>query len=69
MTKRGFSTLPCPLCGSEANIGLDLADFGAAEAAFCPQCDGRFSLDQVQSFIDRWSAVLAWCDQAPALPE
>jgi hypothetical protein len=59
---RGFGYLPCPRCGEEASIRIDLDDL---DTFTCQECDNDFTLDTVRNLIDRWQRVLAWIDRAP----
>lgn len=59
--------LPCPLCGEpNASICLNLSD---GQTFTCHECEGEFVVADVQRFITRWSAVLAWVGALPSLPE
>jgi transcription elongation factor Elf1 len=57
--RRGWGPLPCPKCGEEASIALDLDDMGRDEACRCAECEGVFSLDHVRDLIAKWQPVLA----------
>jgi hypothetical protein len=59
---RGFGYLPCPACGEEGTIRLDL---DTLDAFTCCECDQDFDLARVRHMIDRWQRVLRWIDQAP----
>jgi hypothetical protein len=59
---RGFGCLPCPCCGEDATIRLDLDDLTNFS---CTACENEFTLDTVRDVIDRWQRVLAWIDRAP----
>jgi hypothetical protein len=65
--KRGFGSLPCPKCGAEATVSLDLDDMEGDEACRCNECDTTFGLADVRRFISAWQRVLAWVELAPAL--
>jgi hypothetical protein len=59
---RGFGLLPCPCCGEENIIRVGLSDL---EHFRCVGCRCQFDRESVESFIERWQAVLAWIDTAP----
>jgi hypothetical protein len=61
--KRGFGELPCPCCGAEGCITLDLSDL---DTLFCPNCEAAFDLAAVKSFIAKWQRLLTWVESAPA---
>lgn len=58
----GFGQLPCPKCGEDCTIAIDLDEFSACH---CAGCDADFDLDEVRSFISRWQRVLTWLETAP----
>jgi hypothetical protein len=60
--KKGWGTLPCPLCGeAQATVHLDLTD---CESFHCCDCDSDFTADDVRAFIEKWQPVLYWCEGA-----
>jgi hypothetical protein len=63
-TKKGWGTLPCPLCGEQqATVHLDLTDL---DTFHCCDCDSDFAAGDVRAFIERWTKVLAWLSAAGA---
>ncbi len=63
-------TMPCPLCGSgEASIAVNLACLEEANAFQCHECDGEFSIEDVQTFIRKWSRLLPWLCSVPAMDD
>lgn len=52
----GFGELPCPKCGAEAAIRLDLDDL---DTFSCGECDQSYTLGDVTRWIDRWTRVIA----------
>jgi transposase-like protein len=62
VAKKGFGYLPCPLCGAEATVSVDLDDLANFE---CHECDENFTADDLRERMARWSAVLSWLDAAP----
>ena len=65
-TTKGL-TLPCPKCGEvDACITLRLADMNELT---CQECNTEFTLEEVQDFIDRWTPLIAWINQAPEQKE
>lgn len=64
--KRGFPGLPCPQCAETDSVRVDLDNVASFT---CTACDAEISADDVQTFIARWTPVLAWLDTAPAIEE
>ena len=63
-------TLPCPRCGeASANIALNLwsLEDSDSENLHCTECENDISLNDVRSFIDRWTAILTWIEAAPTV--
>ena len=65
--QHGFGPLPCPKCGAEATVSIDLDNLTAADVCKCNECDEEFGLADVRAWMARWQKVLAWIDLAPAL--
>jgi hypothetical protein len=61
-TRKGFSA--CCIRGGCPGVMVSLDN---ADAFTCTACDETFSGQDVQRFLGQWSAVLAWCAQAPPL--
>ncbi len=61
-TRMGFGELPCPRCGEETSISLDLTDLSTFT---CTACEEQFDLAAVVTLVRRWQAVLAWLDTTP----
>jgi hypothetical protein len=61
--ERCFGLLPCPRCGEETVIALDLDDL---QAFRCGSCEGEFGREELEAIIARWTPVLRWLDLAPA---
>lgn len=61
---RGFGHLPCPKCGEEAIVQIDLDDLNTCK---CGECEEEFTTEDVRNLIAKWSSVLAWIDTAPIL--
>lgn len=60
---RGFPGLPCPRCGAEGRFLLRLDNL---DNLHCNDCDADLSVGgDIRPLLARWSAVLAWIDQAP----
>jgi transcription elongation factor Elf1 len=66
---RGFANLPCLKCGEAYSITLRIDALDEADALRCAECEAEYGLDDVRAALGAWSAVLAWCELAPALPE
>lgn len=66
-TRRGFSSLRCPLCGTaDETQCLDLDDL---QTLHCAGCGEDYTLDDVRELIAAWQRLLAWIDAAPAKGE
>jgi transcription elongation factor Elf1 len=63
-TRRGFP-VPCPLCGQTGNVVLDVENVDGETAFNCGDCGDDFGRQDVERFIERWSACLKWLDAAP----
>lgn len=59
---RGFGQLPCPLCGADATVRLDLDDLATFN---CCECSEDFTADDLRAIIAQWQRVLNWLDTAP----
>lgn len=60
--------LNCPLCGEpNANLSINLwtLDDPAGTNVTCAECNGEFSLDDVRTFIKRWTRLLGWLESIP----
>lgn len=55
--------LTCIKCGEVAAIRLDLTD---GDTMTCPDCDGEFTVGDIEALIDQWGAVLPWLRSHPA---
>lgn len=65
--RRGFPSLPCILCGNaDGNVTVSLEDLSQFH---CNECGEDFDTAGVRQQLAQWQAVLAWCDQAPAVAE
>jgi transcription elongation factor Elf1 len=62
---KGFGPLPCPRCGEQTGVTIDLADLCHNEACSCTACGATFGLAEVQAILDGWRDVLAWVALAP----
>jgi len=63
--RRGFSSLPCILCGNtDGNVTVSLDDVSQFH---CNECGDDFDADAVRQQIAQWQAVLAWIDAAPTV--
>jgi len=63
--EQGWGLLPCPCCGEEVVIVLDLETLASF---YCRHCKCRFERDVVEAFRDRWGEVLAWIDRMSSGP-
>lgn len=61
--QQGFSYLPCPFCGEEGPIFLDLSEVDGFK---CSSCDREFSRTDLEEILAKWRKVLDWIDTAPA---
>lgn len=59
---RGFSELPCPKCGEQDAITVNLYD---VEDLHCSECDTDFSLQEIRELLAAWGPVVKWLDTAP----
>jgi hypothetical protein len=59
---RSFGLLPCPRCGEETTISVDLDDLTQFR---CTGCDGEWQRPEVEALIAAWTPVLRWLDLAP----
>lgn len=65
-TSKGFGPLPCPLCGEEATVRLDITEITEdGDCLWCGSCEADFSLATVRNVLARWSKALAWIDSMP----
>lgn len=55
--------LTCIKCGAEAAIRVDLTD---GDTCHCPECDDEFTVSEVETLVEQWSAVLPWLKSHPA---
>lgn len=62
----GFGRLPCPKCGDNCEILIDLSDF---TEAMCRGCDAILEMGLIRDIVSRWTPVLAWIATAPAIEE
>ena len=58
--ERGFGLLPCPRCGEDTHIRLDLDDCAVFT---CTSCEADFAADDVRNLVAVWSDVLARIDR------
>jgi hypothetical protein len=61
-TPPGWGPLPCPRCGDETTISVDLDDLAQFR---CTGCDGEWQRPEVEALIAAWTPVLRWLDLAP----
>jgi hypothetical protein len=64
--RRGFGQLPCPKCGEDAAVRLDLDDLNVCS---CRNCDEEFEIGLIRDLMAKWGPVLQWIDAAPELKE
>jgi transcription elongation factor Elf1 len=62
VAKKGFGYLPCPLCGAEATVSVDLDDLDTFR---CGECDDTFTAYDLRERMEKWQKVLGWLDSAP----
>lgn len=55
--------LICPKCLSESAVRLDIAD---GDTLSCPECDGEFTVADVEQLVVCWSKLLPWLKSHPA---
>jgi hypothetical protein len=68
-TGRGFSGLPCPLCGEpQAATQVTLNDLEGS-AFHCCECDADFGIEDVRNLIANWSRMLDWVESVPQFEE
>ncbi len=60
--QQGFGCLPCPYCGEEGNVLLDLSDLDTFK---CCECDREWSRSDLEEILAKWQRVLTWIDSAP----
>jgi hypothetical protein len=58
---RGF-VLPCIRCGERGYVSVELHD---VTAFTCGDCDGEFTIEDVQAILDEWGPVRSWLESAP----
>jgi transcription elongation factor Elf1 len=66
---RGFGKLPCPKCGAETSVCLDLDDMESDEAFTCCECEENFGMADVKAFLQKWAPVFEWIDKALVVTE
>jgi len=66
--RKGFGSLPCPLCNEESGIMLDITCVSETEDCLsCRSCEAEFSLSAVRKVVAAWTAALAWIDAMPTI--
>jgi hypothetical protein len=55
-------TLHCIKCGDEAALTLNLAD---GDSITCPDCEGEFTVEDVETMIGEWQQAIAWIKTMP----
>ncbi len=65
---KGWGNLPCPKCGVECLIHVDLLCVNESDSLHCCECDEDFGPEDVRNFVAKWQPVLAWLDTAPTMP-
>lgn len=59
----GWGPLPCPRCGEETTISVDLDDLDCFR---CDECDGEWRRPELEALVAAWAPVLRWLDLAPS---
>jgi hypothetical protein len=57
-TATGFA-LPCPLCGREGSVKLNLADL---DDFWCSECDHDITRANIEEILALWTKALQWID-------
>lgn len=64
---RGFADVPCIKCREAGSLTMTIDN---VTEFTCTACDESFTDDDVREHLEgmqRWTRVLSWIDQAPAL--
>ena len=62
---KGFGGLPCPKCGDDCSIYLDLDTLNDCT---CEECEEEFTVGSVMELVDRWRPIVEWIKVAPERP-